>query len=483
MALINRRSILKYTSAAAISTTFFSNARVLGANESIRLGVIGIGRQGKNLTGIFSKIPGVTIAALADPDPGYKMGVLKDELANRDENPFQVDIYTDYRKLLDRKDIDAVVIASCNHWHVKQAMEALDAGKHIYLEKPISHNIWEGRQLCRFASQRNLIVTAGMWHRRRDCWPQVRDFIQEGQLGKVLCSRGLCHKRRGSIGLRETPLKAPQTCNYDMWLGPAHDEPTYRENFHYDWHWMWNTGNGDLGNQGVHQFDLAINLAGEDSYPRNVLSIGGRFGYKDGGQTPNTQIVFCDYEPVPVIFEVLGLPMQSGMEAMEAYKKARIGNVVECEGGYISENVAYDNDGKIIKKFNPHGGGMHMQDFIRAIRENDQSILSVNIKDAHTAAAMAHTSNISYRLGSELSSEEISSKIKDNKLLSKTWERMLDHLDRNNVDLEKTNINLGPILSLDPETDRFTGEFSEAANVFVKDDYRKGWEVPQVEQA
>jgi predicted dehydrogenase len=200
------------------------------------------------------------------------MDKLKQQLAAA-QTPVEVDTYTDFRRLLERKDIDAVIIASCNHWHVLHSIYALQAGKHIYVEKPVSHEVWEGRQLVNLAKKTNLVVETGIHHRSRECWPQIMDYIKAGNLGRVLVSRGLCYRLRDSIGKRQTPLTPPATCDYDLWLGPAEDEPLMRKDFHYDWHWVWNTGNGDIGNQGVHQIDISRWLIGQNKYPEHIFSM------------------------------------------------------------------------------------------------------------------------------------------------------------------------------------------------------------------
>ncbi|MEN8128161.1 MAG: Gfo/Idh/MocA family oxidoreductase [Planctomycetota bacterium] len=477
---MNRRRFLKTSAAAALGLSAVGlNNRVLGANDKIRIGIIGVGIKGRLHAHHLLKIPGAQLVALADPDPAYHMNTLRDKLANG-ETPVKVETYTDFRKLLDRKDIDAVIIASPNHWHALHTIYALRAGKHVYVEKPASHDIWQGRQMVNLAKKSGLVVQAGLHHRSRNCWPEVMEYLKEGHLGKILCARALCYKRRKSIGRLDAPLSPPASCDYDLWLGPAQDEPIFRPQFHYDWHWVWNTGDGDLGNQGVHQLDIARWLIGQTKYPEKVVSIGGRFGYEDAGQTPNTQIIFYDYKPIPLLFEVRGLPVRPDINAMPVYKKTRIGTIIECEGGYVSEEAAYDNQGKRIHKFTGHGGENHLPRFLEAVRNNRPRAAACSIADGHLSTAMCHMGNISHRIGQTASPADIAGMIRSDTLKGDTWRRMLEHVVINGVDLNKNKATLGPVLSFDGTTEQFTGTMAEQANALLKREYRKGWNVPEI---
>ena len=161
-------------------------------------------------------------------------------------------------------------------------------------------------------------------------------WIKEGNLGKILLARGLCYKRRESIGKVKGPQKPPESLDYDLWTGPARMEPLMRKSLHYDWHWVHNTGNGDIGNQGIHQMDVARWALGVDGLPPRFMSVAGRFGYDDDGNTPNTQMTFYDYPDAPLIFEVRGLPIKTDVKGSPHYKGIRVGNVIHCEGGYFA---------------------------------------------------------------------------------------------------------------------------------------------------
>ena len=480
MSLLKRRDVLtKSTIVAAGLASGCASSRILGSNESIRIGIIGVGSKGSHAAKEVMGTAGSRLVALSDPDPTYKMDSCKDDLAKA-ENPINLATYNDYRKLLDRKDIDAVIIASCNHWHALHAIHSLQAGKHVYLEKPVSHDVWQGRQLVSLAKRSGLVVQAGLQNRSAYCWPEVRKYLKEGHLGKIICARALCYKRRKSIGLLSKPRKPPEGCDYDLWLGPAQELPLMRPNFHYDWHWVWNTGNGDLGNQAVHQIDIGRWLLGQKGYPKRVFSIGGRLGYEDAGETANTQFIYYDYEPVPLIAEVRGLPENPAVEAMSVYKKSRISTVFECEDGFISDNVVYDTKGKIIRQLSAHGQENHLPGFIKAIRDQNPQSVPCSIEDGHISSALCHLGNISHRVGQFSEPEMILQTVKSSTLQTETWQRLVEHLTKNKINLQKNKLILGQFLTFDSNQEKFIGDGTQRANALLKDNYRGVWTVPEI---
>ena len=260
--------------------------------------------------------------------------------------------------------------------------------------------------------------------------------------------------------------------------------PVRRDRFHYDWHWQRQYGNGDIGNQGPHQMDVARWALGQEKCAPNVLSIGGRFGYDDDGDTANTQIAFFDYKPVPLIFEVRGLP-EKGLDwgkGMSNYKGARVGNVIEFEGGYISESKAYDNKGKSIKKFGITNGRGHFENWIASIEEgikegNHEHELSAHT--GHISAALGHMANISYYIGKNSTPQACKESLKGDKMKEEVFNRFAQHLENNGINIEKTKTTLGPLLNFNPDKEQFTGDLSEQANELVKGDYRKGFRIPE----
>src|SRR5262249_43161021 len=304
--------------------------------------------------------------------------------------------YTDVRKLLENKDIDVVTFATPNHWHALGSIWAIQAGKDVYVEKPVSHEVWEGRQIVVGARKYNHIVQAGTQCRSSSGIAEGIQWIRDGHIGKIIRARGLCYKRRPSIGKVTGPTPIPASIDYDLWCGPALKDPLMRKRLHYDWHWVWPTGNGDLGNQGIHQMDLGRWILGQPELSPRVWSVGGRLGYEDDGTTPNTLIVFHDYKPAPLIFEVRGLPSSAESKDMDGYHGADIGVVTDCEGGsmVISDyNGAriFDKSGQELKKF--QAASSHFANFIDAVRSRKYTDLKADILEGHLSSALCHTGN------------------------------------------------------------------------------------------
>jgi predicted dehydrogenase len=263
-----------------------------------------------------------------------------------------------------------------------------------------------------------------------------------------------------------------------------------REYLHYDWHWDWNTGNGDLGNMGIHYMDGCRWGLGQNTLPRHVMSLGGRFGYEDDGMTPNTQIIFLDYDPAPILFEVRGLPkskdkLKATWQAsdMDQYHGMQIATIIRCENGYVANRsgggtAAYDNNDKLIQKFEPGTPDLRTN-FLNAVRSRRAEDLVCPVLQGHYSASCVHLGNISYRLGRETPSAEIRDAIQGEKTLAEAFDRFLAHLDANAIDLKKAPIRMGPMLTMDPQTERFTGPFSESANMLISRNYREPYVVPE----
>jgi predicted dehydrogenase len=463
--------------------------RTPGSNSDIRVAVVGVRAQGAGHMKTYYQMPGARLVAICDADAE----ILQQRAADAAKEGINVATYLDYRKLLEDSGVDAVVIATPNHWHSLMTIWALEAGKDVFVEKPLSHNIWEGRQAVEAARYyKKQIVQAGTQNRSSLDIRKAMDFIRSGQLGKITHVRGLCYKRRESIGRAQGPQAVPASINYDLWTGPADLVPPHRNGsrgpVHYDWHWFWNYGGGDISNQGIHQVDVARWFLGEDGLPRSVFSIGGRFGEADDAETPNTEISVFDYATAPLIFEVRGLPMRTGMNAMDNYRGARVGVIVHCEGGYvhISEagNVAiYDAAGKKLATYTEGGLAGHRTNFIDAVRARDQSLARGHILNSHVSTNLCHLGNVSYLLGQERSSPAVAEAIASDALTKEAFDRTLDHLKANSIDVGTTPMVLGPLLTIDAAAERIAGPTPEIAakanaNLLIKRTGRKGFTVP-----
>lgn len=499
---LTRRSFLKTSTlaAAGVALSARSWSQVAGANGDVRVAVVGLNGRGKNHLKSLSEIAGVRIVALCDVDTAV-LERAKKSLGAAGES---VKTYVDVRELIASPDLDAITIATPNHLHSLLAIWACQAGKDVYVEKPVSHNVWEGRQLVAAAKKYGRVVQAGTQIRSGEGLIEAVAWIRSGQLGKITASRGFCYKRRKSIGRTTAPTPVPATVNYDLWCGPTPLAPVHRAKFHYDWHWQNVTGNGDVGNQGIHQMDVARWFLGEAGLPRHTLSIGGRLGYEDDGETANTQVVIHDYATAPLIFEVRGLPAKpdaageaasapagadaGGAEAaaaaaatMDKYRGVAVGNVVDCEGGYLATNgyfaaEAFDRDGKSVKVFK--GRDRHMANFIDVVRSRKTAELYGAIEQGHVSSALCHLGNISHQLGRTAAPETLREKIASNAALAEAYGRMAEHLAINGVDLAKTPATLGLPLALDPAAERFIGADEAVANAMLRRADRAPFAVP-----
>ncbi|MES2694330.1 MAG: Gfo/Idh/MocA family oxidoreductase [Verrucomicrobiota bacterium] len=483
-----RRSFLKISTVAAagIALSARSWGQVAGANGQVRVAVVGLNGRGKSHLKSLEKAKGVRLVAICDVDSAV-LAKTKKELGNP-----ELKTYGDLRELLASPDIDAITLATPNHLHALQAIWACQAGKDVYVEKPVSHNIWEGRQLVAAATKYNRVVQCGTQIRSGAGLQEAVAWVRGGNLGKVTAARGFCYKRRDSIGKTEGPQKIPETVDYDQWCGPAPKDPLMRAKLHYDWHWVHVTGNGDVGNQGIHQMDVARWFLGEAGLPRRTLSVGGRLGYIDDANTPNTQVVVHDYASAPLIFEVRGLPEKAGVakgkakgegSGMDNYRGVSVGNVIDCEGGSVviksyTEATAYDKAGAVVKEFK--GSDRHMQNFIDVIHSRKVANLYGQIEEGHLSSALCHLGNISHVLGKSAAPEALKEKIKGNATLAEACGRMMEHLAANEVDLAKTPLTLGVPLTIDVKAERFIGEFAQQANPLLTRQYRAPYVVPNL---
>jgi predicted dehydrogenase len=476
--VLSRRRFLKHSVAAGASFSMVNpSGRVLGASDEIRVAVVGLRGRGKNHIDGFSQLPGVRLAAICDVD----RELLEQALRRQSGAGNKPKTYLDYRRLMEDRDVDLVSIATPNHTHALISIEAMMAGKDVYVEKPVSHNVWEGQQIVNAARKYKRVVQAGTQCRSNPGMQEAVEFIKNGHLGEIRLARGLCYKRRQSIGKVDGPQFVPPHIDFDLWTGPAPLRPLMRESLHYDWHWVRDTGNGDLGNQGIHQMDIARWILGEDQLSPEVLSIGGRLGYIDDADTANTQIVFHGYEKAPLIFEVRGLGAYAQHDGKPSYRGVSVGVVVDCEDGYMvipsySTATAYQYNGKVIREFS--GEGNHFANCIQGVRSRKREDLHADIWEGHLSSALCHTGNISYYLGEKTSPGERIEAISGDAMAAETMGRMLEHIQVNEVDLDLTPMRVGSHLRMDATRTAFTG--NKRANEMLTRVYRKPFTVSHV---
>ena len=483
---MHRRSFLKAAAAAgtALACPQVCRPSVLRANETIRAGVIGLGGRGwGEHVPRMQRQEGVDVVALADPD-GNLLGSRAEAFAKKYDR--KVDTYADMRKVFDRDDVDVISNATQNYWHGLSTIWACQAGKDVYVEKPLSHYIWEGRQMVNAARKYDRIVQCGTQRRSQKGVIDAIAWLQAGNLGPIRFVTAFANKPRLSVGKRDEPLELPEELDYDLWCGPAQKLPIYRNRLQYDCSFDWNTGGGESVNQGVHEVDIARWCLGEERLPRRVISIGGRFNMDDAANVPNTQIIYYDFPTAPVLYEVHNLPTaKEHMASWEAtrrhvptFRGIRTGVAVDCEGGYLSipDCVAYDKEGKKIASFS--GGEDHFENFIAAVRNRKREDLRAEVAVGHLSTAVTHTGNISYRVGHQATASEIRKQIGDVPPFIDMYDRFLDHLAAHEIDVTKPSVTLGDWLEIDREAERVVDH--EAANRLVKGTYRKPYVVPQI---
>ncbi len=443
---------------------------MLGANDTIRVAVAGIHGRGGAHIAEFSGIKDVEITYLVDPDARTFGGRVEQVKSRGGKEPKTVQ---DIRRVLDDPNVDAVSIATPNHWHSLMTIWACQAGKDVYVEKPCSHNIHEGRIAVETARKYGRIVQHGTQGRSDRAWAGAVDFVRSGQAGKLLVSRGLCYKPRGSIGTKPTTTP-PAQLDFNLWLGPAPEAPFHENLVHYNWHWFWDTGNGDIGNQGVHQMDIARWGIPGATLPKSVISFGGRFGYEDQGQTANTQVAVFDYGDAQLIFEVRGLHT-------DPYHGEKVGNMLHCEGGIVMDDRFFPKGSDRPEKI-PSGqrgpGGGHFANFIAAMRSRKQEDLNADILEGHYSAALCHLANMSYRLGELVPFNPKTKAFGDNKEAYETLARMEQHLSAGNgLKLDGMKYMLGRKLSIDPRTETIVGDAQ--ASALLTRNYRAPFTVPE----
>ncbi|MBM3802459.1 MAG: Gfo/Idh/MocA family oxidoreductase [Acidimicrobiia bacterium] len=370
-----------------------------GANNRIRVAVIGVkGRGGSHISGFaaLSK-QNVELAALCDVDES----VLNRRLAEAEKQSIKkLGAFTDMRRVFDDKSIDVVSFATPNHWHALGTTWACQAGKDVYVEKPASHNIFEGRKMVEAARKYHRIVQHGTQIRSSPAIQEAMQLLREGAIGDVYMAKGLCYKRRDTIG-KASEEAVPSGVHYDLWMGPAPARPFTRNRFHYQWHWQWAYGNGDIGNQGVHQLDVARWGLGV-GLPSKVQSMGGHFMFDDDQETPNTQLTAFMY---PAEKKLLTFEVRHWDTPAEG-TDLKIGVLFLGSKGYMEISSYGQYRIFLGKEAKPSGtrdeDGDHFANFIQAVRSRKPEMLNADIEEGHRSSALAHLANLSYRLGRTL---------------------------------------------------------------------------------
>jgi predicted dehydrogenase len=485
----DRRSFLLGAAAAGFTSMASAEPIRVSANDEIRVAILGSGWRGGQLAEAFSKTRGCRLVAFADPD-AKRSGKLADIYSG--------EAYTDLRNVFDDPNVDAVAISTCNHWHCLATIWALNAGKDVYVEKPLSHTQWEGRQVVNAAAKSDRIVAFGTQQRSDPMQTEVKQFLHENKsLGEIKYAQANRLGVRESVGKRKVPLQVPPDVDYNLWLGPAANQPIYRDKLHYDWHWDFNTGGGEMGNWGVHILDDIRNVAYLDTVtiPKSIVAAGGRVIWNDGADTPNVHFAIFETDSFPTMITISNLPKTPDQKPDEKGKKKgwsvragmpvdgpSSGYVIACEGGYYfgerQSGRAVDLEGKTIREF--EGGEivpLHVQNFINAVRDRDSSILNAPIEMGHHSTSWANLANIGFRSGQAYDSEDIRSV---NSL--EAWPLLVAQMETqlSTFGVVTDQLVSSPVLQHDPETETFVGEHAALANRFLKRQYRKNYTVPKI---
>lgn len=474
MTRLTRRAMLEESLLAMAAMATASAAPVLGdekpstsPNERLSVAVIGVRGRGGDHARAFAARPDCQVTHICDCDREIGQRVA----AKLSEQGKPVKFVEDMREIFDDKSVDIVTIATPNHWHSLAAIWAMQAGKDVYVEKPVSHNVSEGRRMIQVSRKYGRICQGGTQHRSAGPNREAARYVQEGKLGEIKLARTAMYRSRRSMG-PVGQYQPPASVNYDLWAGPAPMAPVTRQSFHYDWHWLWDYGNGELGNNSVHTIDALRLILDLKGLGRGVMCYGGRH-FDDAGQTPNTQVVIHDFGSLTVVNEVRNLKTAAPY----------LGGAVLVVGseGYIASGLTscslYDPQGKLVRKFSERGQN-HFANFLQAVRSRKREDQNADIVEGHLSTALCHLGNISYRLGQKASPAEIAKQLetlKVNDRVLETFGQVQEHLKQNGIDIEKQPLTLGPWLAVDSEKETFD---SAAANELLTRPYRKPFVVP-----
>jgi len=490
MSRLTRRALLKRAAAASAAFSTFtisgtkSSGRVIGANDTVRVGVAGIRSRGNGHIRTFSEMEGVQVTHLIDPDSRLfeaRAKYVRDTAGNKPK------CVQDIREALDDKNLDAISIATCNHWHALLTLWACQAGKDVYVEKPCSHNVFEGRQCVKAAEKYGRIVQHGTQQRgRRERAMQIA-AIASGRYGKLLVSKGCASKSRWSIGFK--PIKEPPAeLDFNLWLGPAPLQPYHENLVHYNWHWFWDTGNGEIGNQGVHEMDVARWGIPGGTLPKSVVSMGGRWvnssdghpPFTDQAQTPNCQLTVMDFGETLLVFEVVGLVNRAGVDGKKY--PHNVSNEFYLEEGTIRDAKFYPRDSANAEDL-PHidvpmGPGDIFENFIHCVRSRKRGALHADISEGHLTSTCCHLGNISYRLGTQVPGTERPDVLDRHEQVARSWEKITATVKGTlGLDLAAGTYQLGPTLKFDPAREKFVGH--PEADRLLSRDYRAPFVVPE----
>ena len=484
MSKSTRREFLSTTSAVGGSlllTGTRASGAIDGASNRVRIAVAGLNGRGQSHLGGWLGQDNVEVAYVIDPDDRVRERTMA-SLEKRTEGKFTTKGIRDVREALDDKSLDAISIATPNHWHSLMTIWGAQAGKHVYVEKPMSHDVGEGRIAVEAQKKYGVVVQHGTQRRSDAGIAGLHEALRNGDLPRLKIAYGYCCKPRGGIG-HEPVGPPPANLDWDLWKGPAVISD-YHANYHpYDWHWFWKTGNGDLNNQGTHQLDVARWALDEDqTHPVRVMAIGGRFQWDDQGETPNTMFGLAEYpNGQMVMFNVRNVNYDKYQRQVFNEYYLEDGSKITGEGKY---QILRPGASKAEPLELPRGDvtpGGNWKAFISAVRAGDPNMANGNVHDAHYGCVMGHLMNNSYRLGEKVPFNAKAGRFGDNQDAADHFLKLHEVMrDGVGIPEDKAEYTVGPWLTFDPETERHTGEHAEAANELLKDPNNEGFRVPTI---
>jgi len=483
MSTITRRTFLRTSLAAGTSALVWdrpTSGQVRGANDRLRIAVAGVNGRGEAHIRGWLEQPNVEIAYLIDPD--QKVLAAKLEGLNKEvQGRYTCKGVADIRRALEDRNLDAISIATPNHWHSLMTIWAAQAGKHVYVEKPMSHDVLEGRVAVEAQRKYGVVVQHGTQSRSSASIAGLHEAIHAGKFGRLKISYGYACKKRASIGFKE-PSAPPEHLDWNLWRGPAVIEQFHANYVHYNWHWFWVTGNGEMNNQGTHQLDMALwALDPGLTHPLRVMALGGRFKWNDQGETPNTMFGIAEYANGQyVFFNVRNVDYNGYQQQVEnEYYFEDGGKIIDnryyAKGSTQGEKIEIP-DGKVTP-------GGNWGSFIAACRAGKPEMANGNVLDAHYSSVLGHLMNNSYRLGKKVPFNTKAGRFGDNKDAFEHFMN-LHAIMRDGVGIPEDGAEyvVGPWLTFDPKTERHTGELAAEANALLKDSNRSGFEVPAADK-
>lgn len=478
---LSRRTFLHGSSAllasCALAPAVIADRR---SDDELRFAIIGLNGRGRELRRALTLVENSRVTALCDVDEA----ILAREVKDSTKDGVAPAAESDLRRILERKDVDAVFIATPNHWHALAGIWALQAGKHVYVEKPVSHSVWEGEQLAHAARRYGRIAQAGTQNRSDSGLRGFDEWRASHDLGAVRWAHAVWFRVRDPIGRVDGPQPVPAGVDHDLFCGPREVLPVRRKSYHYDWHWQWPFGNGEIGNLGAHLIDDLRWLL-RVGYPKRVLCAGARLKWDDDGDTPNVSLSVLDYGSFPALLELRNLPIAPGFGTGPTLRGRGSGVLIRFERGWFfgtrAESTAYGEDGAVLGTWRGDAGKDHLKNFARAIRRNDPAQRRAPLEDVVASSATCHLANLAWRSGVDASLDEVRTAIGSVDPAHSALDSLPVHLAANGLDFGKVRLRLGGWLQVADGAPRFTGgpNFAEA-NGLLREDYRAPFTVPDL---